>query len=121
MSMKYASFLRWTARSLSVGLAALFAAIAVGEGPAPLLHLSWSTPSFCLLLLSLVGLLVAWRKEAFGATLAISGSVGFYVYDFVSSGFERFPGGWVFPLLILTPVLYLIAWTAQRTARVGFS
>jgi hypothetical protein len=32
--------------------------------------------------LSLVGLLIAWRKEAFGATLGIAGSVGFYIYDF---------------------------------------
>jgi hypothetical protein len=108
---------RWTARIVSLGLIVLFAVFAVGEGPPPILPLSVHTLMFGLLAVSLVGLLVAWRYEALGAALALSGSVGFYVANFYASGFRSLPSGWVFPLLLATPLLYAFATILRCVSR----
>jgi hypothetical protein len=107
--MSAASTIRWMARLLSIALIFLFAAVLIDEGPPPILPLSMQTLSAALLMLCLAGLLLAWRWEGAGAALALAGSVGFYLNDFIQSGFQRFPGGWVFPLLLLTPLMYLAA------------
>jgi hypothetical protein len=106
--------LRWIARGLSVALILLFGELIVGEGPPPFFPLSLQTIESVLLLLNLLGLLVALRAEATGGVLGIIGAAGFYLTDFAVSGFQRFPGGWLFPLLLITPVLYLLVWW-QRT------
>lgn len=102
--------LRWTARLLSVVLVALFCVFFLGEGHPPFFALSVQTMESSFLMLSLMGLLVAWRYEVFGGMLGMAGCVGFYLTDFAASGYHRLPGGWVFPLLFITPVLYLLAW-----------
>ena len=107
--MNASSTFRWTARTLSVALPLLFAAFAIGEGPPPMLPLSLHTLSFGLLAICLAGLLLAWRIEVVGAALALVAAAGFYLNDYLLSGFHSFPGGWVFPLLLVTPLLYLIA------------
>ena len=107
--MNASSTFRWAARVLSVALTLLFAAFAIGEGPPPMRPLSLHTLSFGLLAICLAGLLLAWRIEVVGAALALVAAVGFYLNDFFLSGFHAFPGGWVFPLLLITPLLYVIA------------
>lgn len=106
--------MRWTARVLSVGLAALFAAFAIGEGLPPLQPVSIQTLSFALLSLALGGLLIAWRFEAVGAAVALAGAIGFYLVDFATSEPHAIPNGWVFPLLIVAPLLYLTAVASER-------
>ena len=71
----------------------------------PSLH----TLSFGLLAICLAGLLLAWRFEVVGAALALIAIVGFYLNDFLLSDFHSFPSGWVLPLLLITPMLYVIA------------
>jgi drug/metabolite transporter (DMT)-like permease len=101
--------MRWTARLLSVTLALLFMAFVIGEGLPPALPFSMRSLSFALLAICLTGLLLAWRIEGMGAVLALVGSVGFYLNSFYLSGFRSLPGGWAFPLLIVTPLLYVAA------------
>lgn len=105
--------LRWIARVLSAGLIALFCVFLIGEGFPPLYPVSRVTLQFFLLLLCLVGLLIAFRAEALGGMLAFAGSLGFYLVDIFATHRHRLPGGWVLPLLLITPMLYLL--TAWRT------
>jgi hypothetical protein len=107
--VKASSAIRWTARILSLALTILFAAFAIGEGPPPMLPPSLQTLSFGLLSICLAGLLLAWRFEVVGAAVALVAGVGFYLNDFFLSGFHSFPGGWVFPMLLVTPLLHIIA------------
>lgn len=112
--MKAALIVRWTARLLNLGLTALFVVLLIGEGPPPVLPLSWPSLSFLLLFLWLLGLLLAWRFEVAGPALAFAGIAGFYLNDFFLSGFQRWPGGWVFPLMLITPLLYFAAVILDR-------
>jgi hypothetical protein len=110
-----AKLIRWIARLLSVGLAALFVALVVGEGAPPLWPLSVYMLLFALLTICHAGLLIAWRWELAGALMALLGMAGFYVVDFANSKFERIPGGWVCPLLFVTTLLYLAAAMSRGT------
>ncbi len=101
--------IRWTARLLSLALCALIVAIAIGVGPPPVLPFTDASLSLGLLSACLVGLLAAWKYEAAGAALALASIAGFYAHDYYASGFHRMPGGWVFPLLVATPLLYFAA------------
>ena len=105
--------LRWTARALSAGLVALFVVLVIGEGPPPFWPLSLHTLLAALLVACHAGLLIAWRWELVGGLLAMSCMAGFYLVDFANSGFERFPGGWVFPSLFFTGLLFVVAATAH--------
>jgi hypothetical protein len=116
-SVERSSLIRWTARVLSLALAILFVALAIGEGLPPLLPLSMRTLSFALVATGLAGLLLAWRFEVVGAAVALASGVGFYLVDYLASGFRSFPGGWCFPLLLVTPLLYLISAFSGRIGR----
>jgi hypothetical protein len=108
------AILRWIARLSSLALVTLFVAIAIGEGPPPLWPLSIHTLLFCLLVLCLAGLLVAWRWELVGGLIALAGIVGFYLVHFANTGFGHFPGGWVFPSMFVTGVLFVVAATIRN-------
>jgi hypothetical protein len=101
--------LRWLARVLNIFLSATLVVFAVDEGLPPVSSLSWASLSFVLLAVWFAGMLLTWRWEAIGASAALIGIAGFYLYDFNLSGLERWPGGWVFPLMLLTPLFYLTA------------
>jgi len=116
-SVERSSLLRWLARTLSLALAILFVAMAIGEGLPPLLPLSMRTLSFALVATGLAGLLLAWRFDVAGAVVALASGVGFYLVDYFASGFRSFPGGWCFPLLLVTPLLYLIGAFWERISR----
>jgi hypothetical protein len=100
--------IRWIARILSLALFVLFAALVVGQGPPPLWPLSIHTVLFGLLILCFAGLLIAWRWQFAGGCLALVGITGFYVVHFVGSGSAQFPGGWVFPLALITAILLIV-------------
>src|SRR5579871_1802396 len=112
--MKIELTLRWVARSLSIALAALIAVLAIGEGLPPLFTVNIAALESWLLLLALVGLLAAWRCELWGAIAGLVGIGGFCFTDFAASGFRRFPGGWIFPMLALIPLIFLSAWWRHR-------
>lgn len=103
---------RWSARLLTVGLNVLLVFFLIGEGFPSLWGASLQVVVLSmLLLLCWAGLLIALWCEALGGWLALAGSAGFYLADFAASGFRRFPGGPVFPLLLITPLLYLfVSW-----------
>jgi hypothetical protein len=105
---------RWLARVLSLALATLFAAIAIGGGLPPLRPPSVDTLLFCLFISCYAGLLMAWRWELFGGFLSVAGIIAFYAADFANTGFGRFPGGWVFPLLLLNGLLFVSAGFISR-------
>jgi hypothetical protein len=104
-----ASFPRWSARILSVGLAILFVAIAIGAGIPPLWPANADTLAILLLVSSLIGLILAWRLERGGALTALAAAGAFYVLEFYRSGWQHAPTGWVYPLLLVTSLLYLVA------------
>jgi hypothetical protein len=87
----------------------LYVALVIGQGPPPLWPLSIQTLLFCLLALCLAGLLIAWRWELAGGLTALVGIAGFYLVHFAESGFARFPGGWVFPSLFVTALLFVVS------------
>jgi hypothetical protein len=109
---------RGVARVLSFTLTAVFVVFLfahLGEVRPKVWPLSWHSLSFLLLLLGLVGLLLAWRFEVGAASLSLIGIVGFYLNEFQLSGFQRWPGGWVFPLMLATPLLYFASAFLNRS------
>ena len=93
--MSAMAILRWSARLLSVALIALFCVFLVGDGIPPFSALSIRTMSLgFLLLVSLAGLLIAFRAEALGGMMGLAGAAGFYLADFIASG--SFPRGGYF-------------------------
>lgn len=115
--MKTALALRWTARALSLALVALVLTLAMGEGPPPMFSATMVALQCWLLVLTLAGMLAAWKYELGGALAGLAGIGGFYLADFAASGFRRLPGGWVFPMMALIPTLFFLAWWRQRSLR----
>jgi len=109
--MSVAVVLRWTARVLSAGLVFVFCIFALGEGLPARLKLNEALLFACLAL-CLGGLLTAWRLETIGGILALLGAVGFYATELLTR--HRLPGGWILPLLLITPLLFLLAAWFQR-------
>jgi hypothetical protein len=109
-----AAILRWSACALSLLLVTLFVALVIGEGPPPLWPLSVHTLLFCLLILCFAGLLIAWRWELVGGLISLAGIAGFYLVHFINSGFEAFPGGWVFPSMWIPALLFVISATVRH-------
>jgi hypothetical protein len=60
------------------------------------------------LMISTIGLFLGWRLEFSGGILIIAGMGGFYLVNYWASGFSRWPGGWVLPLLFLPGLLYVL-------------
>ena len=113
--MKIAIALRWVARGLSLTLAGLLVLLAVGEGGPPLFALSVAALESWFLLLAVLGSLAAWRYELGGGMTGLVAVAAFYFTDFAASGYRHFPGGWVFPALALTPLIFLLAWWRGRS------
>jgi len=108
--MKIELALRWIARCLSIALTTFIVILAIGEGLPPLFTLSVVALESWSLLLTLVGLVAAWRYELWGGIASLIGIGCFYFTDFAASDFRHLPGGWIFPTLALIPVVYLFAW-----------
>jgi hypothetical protein len=108
------TILRWTARFVSVALLVYFYFL----GMSGFLKISNSSPfeitPLTLLLLNLLGLLVALRAEALGGVLGLVGGGGFYLLELRANGFDFLSPGLIGILLLVTPLLYLIAWWWER-------
>lgn len=112
-AMKFATILQWMARLLSLALAVLFVIFGFGQGLPQILPASIHTLSLGLIVLCQAGLLLAWRFELVGAIIGLLAAACFYLVDFGKDG-HSFPSGWVFPLLLMTPLPYLIAFRIKR-------
>jgi hypothetical protein len=120
LSDRLSTWVRWTARGVGTALLALVLAFFIGESlagesaPNPL-TLSL-TENFLLLamLVTLVGIVVAWRWEIFGGVLIVGSALLFAAINAIVSGYWRF--GVFEPLFIAVGLLFL--WIGWRTARI---
>lgn len=103
-----ATALRWIARLLSLGVVAILAAFAFGEGtPRPE---DWLLLAFFPIGLVL-GLIVAWWREIPGALLTLASLAAFYLICFANG---KVPTGPYFAILASPAALFLIAGLLRR-------
>ena len=105
--------LRWSARATSAFAVAMLlgGVFATGLDPAALAPREWILMLFFLW--TAVGMVLAWRWEARGATLSLAGLVGFHLVEWAGSG--SWPRGWAFPALAVPGLLFLAsAWCGRR-------
>ena len=104
--------LRWSARVLSILMAATLLVFAFGEGlhrsrftARELLMFSFFPLGFC------VGMLLAWWREALGGAITVASLAVFCLVDRFSSG--SFPRGYAFGVLAVPGFLFLLSglWT----------
>jgi hypothetical protein len=97
---------------LALAAVGLFVLFAVECGPMALASLSWSSPQgmplLVALLVSLVGVVIAWRWELVGGVLAVGGAVAIIALVCAGSGFELFRCALLFTApLLLAGALYM--------------
>lgn len=101
--------LRWTARVLSLVALGLLVLFVVETGPAALMGgtlQGW--PLALALLLSLAGLLLAWRWEAMGGLLGLLGALAVVGLVILGAGTHMLLGALLFAApLLLAAALYL--------------
>lgn len=113
---------RVTAGSLGLLIVMLCLLLYIGEGGPPLLRVHVETLMTWLLILWCISVVLSLKWMWLGGMLGLVGVGGFYMLDYAASG--RFPGGFVFPLLWIPPILTLAsgflgidARTAARTEK----
>lgn len=76
-------------------------------------ELSMTEGLMALYLLSvLAGIFLAWGKKGLGGAMMVGVMILFYSINFIGSG--KFPGGWIFPILYISGILFLICWFAAK-------
>jgi hypothetical protein len=121
MSSSYprlAHFLRWSARVtglLSIGVLLLFLTgedgLIGGNGWAKVRPVEWLGLLFFPFGV-LLGLALAWWREALGATVAVVSVAAFYLSQGLLAG--RLPGGPWFLIFTAPAVLFFASWFAHR-------
>jgi hypothetical protein len=106
----------WIARISGILLLGLFLLFFLGEGGFNPFHLTIIEllMTVCILIV-LVGILIAWKKEGLGGAMMVGGMILFYVINFIGSG--KFPGGWVFQILFVPGILFLICWFVTKVKK----
>ncbi len=95
--------IRWTARIMGVLLATIFLFFLIGEGvPKPSDITTRAMWMFVGVFMEIGGLLIAWRFEAIGATIALA---GYLFFSLLEGGFWVPP---IYPLFPIAAVLFLI-------------
>lgn len=104
---------RWIARILGICILGIFVVFFIGEGGMNPFNLSITEllMTFCILIV-LVGIPFAWKKEGLGGAMIVGGMILFYLINLISSG--KFPGGWVFPIVFVPGILFLICWFDEK-------
>lgn len=105
---------RWFARATSIFSIGLLLLFLIGEGSRPraVAGREWIGLLFFPFGV-VVGMLVAWKREALGGLLSIGSLACFYVvYGLVLSG--RLPGGWAFAAFTSPALLFLLTWLMER-------
>ena len=105
--------LRWTARLLAGILVGLVLLIFVGDGASNLLTLKPAEAlQMTVFLTTCVGLVIAWRKPFLGGAIATGGILLFFAVEIAGTG--KLPTGLVFPLILLTGILFLLSAFIRR-------
>jgi hypothetical protein len=117
--------MRWVARLLALASVGLFVLFAVECGPRAFASLSWSSPQgmplLIALLVALAGVVIAWRWELVGGTMAVVGAAAIMALVCAGSGFELFWCALVFTApLLLAGALYMgCCWRKRATVANG--
>lgn len=118
LARKLEATLRWTARLLAAALVGLVLLILIGEGGFnPVMLSPVEAILMALFLITCLGLVIAWRWPLTGGVLSTVGILGFYAIEFAMKG--RFPGGPVFPLMLLAGILFLLNAFSKRSMSAG--
>jgi hypothetical protein len=107
--------LRWLARGMSVASIALLVLFLFGAGlnPGAVKSREWIGLLFFPFGV-ILGMAVAWKREALGSLLSIGSLAGFYiVYGLILS--NRLPRGWAFAAFATPAFLFLLTWLLKRT------
>lgn len=111
MNPKSLNILRWIARIWAALMAGsvlfIFIAHIVGDGIG---SLSGFTARDALMmpsmLITIIGLVVAWKWERVGGWMTVGGMLAFYLFDFLFTG--TFPQGGSFLLIAFPGLLFLL-------------
>jgi hypothetical protein len=110
--------LRWTARLLAAILVGLVLVIYIGEGGLNPLKLR---PVDALqkthFLTACIGLGIAWRWPLLGGAISTVGMLLFFATEVAVTG--RLPNGLVFPLILVTGMLFLLSACIRRRMSAG--
>lgn len=111
--------LEWIARVASIASITLLAMLFFGEAarPSQISSQEWAGLIFFPIGV-VVGMIVAWRKEALGGFVTVASLVGFYlVYGYL---LRNHIGGWLFLAFAGPGFLFLLHWLLCRvTGRSG--
>ena len=118
--------IRWVARAASLLVIGLFALFLLESGLRVIPTLSWNNPRemplFLALCLAVAGVAVAWRLQAIGGSMAVTGAVAIVVLAYQAAG----PGLLVAAIFLSLPmfiagVLHLLCstttWALSRAQR----
>ena len=99
---------------ISIGLLLLFI-IGESPGPRPVTSREWIGLLFFPFGV-VVGMVVAWKREALGSLLSIASLACFYLaYGWMLSG--RLPQGWGFAAFTSPALFFLATWLMERTMK----
>lgn len=111
--------MRWSARLVGLVATALFLQLVIDWSPTAILKLPWSSatgmPLFLALLMSVAGVLIAWRWQTAGGVMASVGAIGIIFLVYLRSGSDLMIPALVMAAPLLIPgALYLACsgWTA---------
>ena len=107
--------LRWLARGTSMASIVLLVLFLFGDGlnPGAVKSREWIGLVFFPFGV-ILGMAVAWKREALGSLLSIGSLVGFYaVYGLILG--NRLPRGWAFAMFTTPAFLFLLTWFIQTT------
>jgi hypothetical protein len=107
--------LHWAGCLLGSAVVLLLAVFAVGEGLPPLAALN---ASFAAVGMMLVGFLLIWWKDWFGALLSLAGLAWFQAIEVAVNGQ---PSGGLFPLFVVPGVLALLAGLMRAMSKPAMS
>jgi len=103
--------IRWIARIWAILMFAfmlfMFIAHIVEDGVDPVLNFSARDSLMMIsMVISVIGLALAWKWELLGGIMILGGMAAFYLFDFAFSG--SFPRGPVFLIIAVPGVLFLL-------------
>jgi hypothetical protein len=115
-----ARVVRWAARLLSVASIAVIAMFVVGEPPVPgrVTAREWGALAFFPLGV-VVGMVVAWWREAVGVAIGLGSLACFYIYFVLLTGAA--PRGVWFAVFSSPLALFLVAWAMSARGRTASS
>ena len=108
--------LEWIARAASVASITLLLMIFLGEGfhPSQISFQEWAGLIFFPVGV-VVGMIIAWRKEALGGFVTVASLVSFYlVYGYI---LRNHIGGWFFLAFAAPGFLFLFHWLCVAYSR----